>query len=76
LEAGESVGFGVEDDVCEGQDVVGGEEEVEVFEGLGLVGLLLVFLLPMLLISMDSPARNSPCCPSTAEALSSRRSHC
>jgi hypothetical protein len=36
LEAGESVGFGVEDDVCERKDVVRGEEEVEVFESFGL----------------------------------------
>jgi len=30
------VGFGVEDDVGEGEDGGGGEEEVEVFEGFGL----------------------------------------
>jgi len=36
LEAWEGVGFGVEDDICQRQDVVGAEEEVEVFERLGL----------------------------------------
>jgi len=36
LEAGESVGFGVEDDVGEREVVVCGEEEVEVFECFGL----------------------------------------
>lgn len=37
LEAREGVCFGVEDHVAEGQEVVGREEEVEVFEGFGLV---------------------------------------
>jgi hypothetical protein len=36
LEAGESMGFGVEDDVGEREMVVRGEEEVEVFEGFRL----------------------------------------
>jgi hypothetical protein len=44
LEAWESVGFGVENDVCEGQDVVGAEEEVEVFERFGLWRILLACL--------------------------------
>lgn len=36
LEAREGVGFGVEDDVGEREDVVRGEEEVEVFQRLSL----------------------------------------
>lgn len=36
LEAGEGVGFGVEDDVSKGKDVVRGEEKIEVFECFGL----------------------------------------
>ena len=36
LEAGKDVGFGVDDDGVEGEEVGGGEEEVEVFEGFGL----------------------------------------
>lgn len=39
LEAREGMCFGVEDDVREGEQVVGGEEEVEVFEGFGLEGV-------------------------------------
>ena len=38
LEAWEDVGFGVDDDGVEGEEVGGGEEEVEVFEGFGLRG--------------------------------------
>ena len=30
------MGFGVEDDVGEGEDVIAGEEEVEVFQCFGL----------------------------------------
>lgn len=40
FEAGEDVGFGVDDDGVEGEEGGGGEEEVEVFEGFGLVGLV------------------------------------
>lgn len=40
FEAGEDVGFGVDDDGVEGKEGGGGEEEVEVFEGFGLVGLI------------------------------------
>jgi len=34
----ESVSFGIEDDVCQGQDVCGAEEEVEIFQRFGLGG--------------------------------------